>query len=160
MAKHLVHHRERHRLLHAEELNRVVALDVRVRDLANLDDLQARRAHAVAGRHLLVKRVDGFVHADLAVLLVRVVEARARLVADPDPKVLNRRDVLFEDLVARDDLTVRLLNFLKAGQEVPGVKNGLDAMDGGWKVSDDGRGGRRAVAAPGAPQTLKCQSPS
>ena len=72
----------------------------------------------------------------------------------------NRRDVLFEDLVARDDLTVRLLNFLKAGQEVPGVKNGLDAMDGGWKVSDDGRGGRRAVAAPGAPQTLKCQSPS
>ena len=45
-----------------------------VRHLADLDDLEAGRAHAVAAGHLLVQGIHGLVHGDLAVLLVRVVD--------------------------------------------------------------------------------------
>ena len=53
------------------------------------------------------------------------MEPGAALVTNPDTVVLNGGDILFEDLVARDDLAVRLLHLLQAGEEVP--KLGLRA---------------------------------
>ena len=49
------------------------------------------------GSHL-VHRLDGAVEGDITVLLVRVVEAGPRHVADPDTEVLDRRWVFLEDL--------------------------------------------------------------
>lgn len=52
---------------------------------------------AAAAAHL-VHLLHGAVEGDVAVLLVRVVEARARHVAHPDAEVLDGRRVLLEDL--------------------------------------------------------------
>jgi hypothetical protein len=55
-------------------------------------------ARAVTGGHVLVERVDGLSAGHLAVLLVHVVGARARVVADPDTEVLDLQGVLLMDL--------------------------------------------------------------
>ena len=92
----LVHNREGQVVL--GELAGVLTANIRIGNLSDLDDLQAGRAHTVAGSHFLVERVNRGVHRGLAVLLVGVVETRARLVADPDAKVLNSGGILLEDL--------------------------------------------------------------
>ena len=94
-------------------------------DLARLDDLDALRANAVAGGHVRVELVDGAVERHVAELLVHVVEPRAGLVTDPDAVVLHARRVLLEDLVARDDVTVGLLDPAELGEEVPARRGGV-----------------------------------
>ena len=75
-----------------------------------------------------------------------VVRPGPRLVPHPDPKVLDRRRPLLEDLVARDDLSVGLLDLAELGEEVPelgaraGVVGGpeLHAEEGGLRVRGGG----------------------
>jgi len=99
VAKHLVHNRERQPGF--GELARVRTAHILVLDNGNLDDLQASAAHAVARSHFLVKRINRAVHRGFTVLLVGVVEPRARLVANPDTKVLHGGRVRLEDLRQR-----------------------------------------------------------
>lgn len=62
--------------------------------------LDLRVAHAVARRHLLVELRDGSVERGVAVLLVHVVVASARLVPHPDAVVLHGRGLALKDLRA------------------------------------------------------------
>lgn len=52
----------------------------------------------VAGSHVRVQSINGVVAAHLTVLLVHVVSARARVVAEPDAKVLDLLGVFLVDL--------------------------------------------------------------
>ena len=52
----------------------------------------------VAGSHVLVQRLDGVRTGELAELLVHVVCARARVVAEPDAEVLHLQRLLLRDL--------------------------------------------------------------
>lgn len=52
----------------------------------------------VAGSHVLVESLHSFGPGHLAVLLVHVVSAGARVVADPDAEVLDLQRVLLVDL--------------------------------------------------------------
>jgi len=53
---------------------------------------------AVAGSHVLVHGLDGVRPGHFTVLLVHVVGAGARVVSDPDTKVLDLERVLLVDL--------------------------------------------------------------
>lgn len=53
---------------------------------------------AVTGSHVLVEGLDGVGAGHLTVLLVHVVGTRARVVADPDAKVLDLLWALLVDL--------------------------------------------------------------
>ena len=55
-------------------------------------------AGTVAGGHVGVEGLDGSGPRELTVLLVHVVRARARVVADPDAEVLDLQGVLLGDL--------------------------------------------------------------
>ena len=82
-----------------QELLDVRATDILLLvDLNNLEDVDRPEARAVAGGHVLVKRVDGGAAGHLTVLLVHVVGAGARVVADPDSEVLDLHGVLLVDL--------------------------------------------------------------
>ena len=58
-------------------------------------------AGTVAGGHVLVEGLDGIRTAKLTELLVHVVRARTRVVAEPDTEVLDLQWLLLVDL-ARD----------------------------------------------------------
>ena len=53
---------------------------------------------AVAGSHVLVERLDGIRTAELTELLVHVVGAGARVVAEPDTEVLDLQRLLLVNL--------------------------------------------------------------
>jgi hypothetical protein len=55
-------------------------------------------AGTVAGSHVLVEGLDSINTAELTELLIHVVGARARVVADPDAKVLDLDGLLLGDL--------------------------------------------------------------
>jgi hypothetical protein len=55
-------------------------------------------ARSVTGSHILVKGVDSISSGKLTVLLVHVVGAGARVVSDPDTKVLDLLGTLLGDL--------------------------------------------------------------
>ena len=55
-------------------------------------------AGAMAGSHVRVQSLDGINAGHLAVLLVHVVGAGARVVTDPDTEVLDPQRLLFLDL--------------------------------------------------------------
>lgn len=55
-------------------------------------------AGAVTGSHVLVQGIDGVRPGHLAVLLVHVVGAGARIVTDPDTEVLDLLGALLVDL--------------------------------------------------------------
>jgi len=55
-------------------------------------------ASTVAGGHVLVQRLNRISSGQLSVLLVHVVGARSRVVADPDAEVLDLEGVLLVDL--------------------------------------------------------------
>lgn len=110
MTSHLGHDREGQVVLN--ELARVLAANILVGNLRNLNDLQARSTHTVAGSHFLVERIHRRVHRRLAVLLIRVVVTRAGLVTDPDAEVLHGRRVRLKDLfVIVNESTLVSLSF-------------------------------------------------
>lgn len=53
---------------------------------------------SMAGSHILVEAVHGIGSGQLAVLLVHVVGAGARVISDPDTEVLDLLGALLEDL--------------------------------------------------------------
>ena len=55
----------------------------------------------VAGSHILVEGFHGIRARELTELLVHVVCTRARIVAEPDTKVLDLQGLLFVDLKSR-----------------------------------------------------------
>lgn len=55
----------------------------------------------MAGSHVLVEGLDGIDTAELTELLVHVVGAGARVVAEPDAKVLDLEGLLLSDLESR-----------------------------------------------------------
>lgn len=130
-------------------------------------------ARAVTGGHVLVERVDGVGAGHLAVLLVHVVGAGARVVADPDTEVLDLQGVLLVDLshlsipptyasslhtsssspthlVQADDLTVGLLDLAQLGKEVPetGLGDNIVRRKDTHAVELWGRVGIRGQMAP------------
>ena len=52
----------------------------------------------VTGSHVLVERLDGVRTAELTELLVHVVRARTRVVAEPDAEVLHLKRLLLLNL--------------------------------------------------------------
>lgn len=84
----------------------------------------------MAGGHVLVHGLDSLASRHLAVLLVHVVGAGARVVADPDAEVLDLQGVGLVDLVQADDLAVGLLDLLELHQEVPEAGLGDDLIGG------------------------------
>ena len=75
---------------------------------------------------------------------------RPRLVPHPHAKVLDRRRSLLEDLVARDDLPVGLLDLAELGQEVPKLGAGAGVVGGPELHAEERRlrvGRRGEVAA-------------
>jgi hypothetical protein len=122
----------------------------------------------VAGSHILVESVDSGNTGHLTVLLVHVVSARARVVADPDTEVLDLLGALLVDLmvvsvtshcvllaqrcvascvafrthlVDGDDLTVRLLDLAELAKEVPEPRLGDDLVGRKNAHTVDLRGG-------------------
>jgi len=67
-------------------------------ELGRLQNLDRRRLGARAARHVLVELVDGVCQLEGAELLVRVVRAGARLVAEPEPEVLHSQRLLLVNL--------------------------------------------------------------
>lgn len=61
-------------------------------------DLYRPEAGSVPGRHVLVEGVDRVGPRELPELLVHVVGPRPRVVAEPDPKVLDLERLLLVDL--------------------------------------------------------------
>lgn len=60
--------------------------------------MDGAEAGTVAGSHVLVEGLDRVRAGELAELLVHVVRARARVVADPDAEDLDLKRLLLEDL--------------------------------------------------------------
>lgn len=75
-------------------------------------------------------RLDGVGAGELAVLFVHVVRARARVVADPDAKVLDLHGSLLKDLVDRDNLAGGLLDLLHLLEEVEEARLGDNLVGG------------------------------
>ena len=73
----------------------------------------------MSSRHILIHRLDCLRPAHLAILLVHVVGARARIVADPDAEVLDLEGPFLMNDVEGDDLAVRLLDLAQFHQEIP-----------------------------------------
>lgn len=124
-------------------------------------------ASTVAGGHIGVEGLDGGNAGSLAVLLVHVVGAGARVVTDPDTEVLDLEGVLLGDLktmscypspfpnsptyhVDADDLTGGLLDLGKATQEVPetGLGDNLVRGEDAHAVERRSRVGLRGQMAP------------
>lgn len=81
----------------------------------------------MSGGHVLVQSPDGVGAAELSVLLVHVVGAGARIITEPDAKVLDLERTLLVDDVQRHNLASRLLDLSQLLQEVPepGLGNNL-----------------------------------
>ena len=104
-----------------EELDGVVALDIRVSNLRNL--MICRQGARTRWRDAIVEAPTALLWTPCGTPCTRCSPG-AGLVADPDAEVLNGGHVL---LVAREDLAVRLLHLLQAGEEVPelGLRAGV-----------------------------------
>lgn len=123
-------------LLELNNLKDLRRLDMSCRMINKSTYLDRPEAGSVTGGHILVQSVDGGNAGHLTVLLVHVVSAGARVVADPDAKVLHLLGALLGDLtlsaailpcpslysthlVQGDDLAVRLLDLAELAEEVP-----------------------------------------
>lgn len=112
-----------------EKLLDVLALDVlTLLELNNLEDVNAAEPSTVSGSHVLVKSLDGGSARQVTVLLVHVVGARARVVSDPDTKVLDLVGVLLRDSLDANDLTGRLLDLSELLHEVPVSRLGNNSV--------------------------------
>lgn len=71
------------------------------------------------GSHVAIALSDGSSHSHVAVLPVHVVSTTARVVPQPDAKVLHFGWCLVVDTTQRDDLSAGLLHLLQLASEVP-----------------------------------------
>ena len=104
-----------------------IALELAGRNDASVNDLNGRATSTVATSELSIHLINGTVNGHITVLLVHVVSARARVVADGDTVVLDVARVLLEDLSDTDDLTEGRLGLVELAEEVPEARlcNGL-----------------------------------
>ena len=75
--------------LRVQQLLDVRATHLSVLHLGNLDDLDGSETGTMSGSQVLVHGSNSLSAAHLAVLLVHVVRTSARIVTDPDAKVLH-----------------------------------------------------------------------
>jgi hypothetical protein len=125
-----------------EELADVGALDVLgLLELDDTENVDGPETSTVASGHVGVEGLDSVGSGELTVLLVHVVRSRARVVADPDAKVLDLLGVLLVDRLDADNLTSGLLDLLQTAQEVPeaGLGDRLVGSEDGHAVQG-GRG--------------------
>lgn len=83
------------------------------------NDLQLRESSPVSRRHFVVELLHCTIHGQVPVLLVGVVEARSTLVSHPEAIGFHFRRIFLIELVACNDLTVRLFHLLVLLQEIP-----------------------------------------
>lgn len=108
--------RQRARRVAHQELGDVNAAALARLHHRGLDDLDRALTGAVAAVHLLVELVDGADEGGVAELLVHVVGAAARVVAEPDAVVLHVQSLL-------------LVNLGAAGREAAGaVREGPESV--------------------------------
>lgn len=111
------------------ELQGVVAAALSSGDNGGANNLDVSSAGAMARCHFSVHLINGSGEGGRTVLLVHVVRSRARIISNPDAKVLDNVGVLLEDLMHFQALTVGTLDLLHAGQVVP--EAGLGHRDAG-----------------------------
>jgi hypothetical protein len=82
------------------DLDNLVILSVLVRSVSPAEYAYLNRPETstMSGGHILVERLDGVCAGHLAVLLVHVVRAGARVISNPDTEVLDLAWVLLGDL--------------------------------------------------------------
>lgn len=114
--------------LRVDQLLNVGTTNLSSADLADLDDVDGAETSTVLGSHILVAGSDGISTGELTVLLVHVMGARARVIANPNTKVLHLHGLLLEDLVAAHDLTSGLLDLLDLLEEVEETGLGNDLV--------------------------------
>lgn len=85
---------------------------------------------AVTGSHVAVALGDGGSDGQVTVLAVHVVGARARVITQPDAKVLDLEGRLLGDLLEGHDLASGLLELVQLTQEVPEPGLGHDVIRG------------------------------
>lgn len=103
-----------------EELPDVGAADILgLLNLNHTEDVDRPEAGTVASSHVLVEGLDGIRTSELTELLVHVVGAGARVIAEPDAEVLDLQGLLLVDNVDTDNLARGLLDLLELTQEVP-----------------------------------------
>jgi len=112
--------REREPEARSEELLDVWTADIiSLFNLNHAKDLDRPEACAVASGHVLVQGFDGGSTGELTELFVHVVCTRARVVPDPNTKVLDFERPPLVDNVYTDDLSGCLFDLLKLPKIVP-----------------------------------------
>jgi len=98
----------------------------RVRSLAQLSgyhssayNLNATLTSAVTGRHFRVHLFAGGCQRYITILLVHVVCARTRIIANPKGEVLNVVGILLEYLANSDDFAIGAFHFFQLREEIP-----------------------------------------
>ena len=90
-----------------------------MRVLRNATNVDGSETSTVAGSHVLVEGVDGISTGHFPVLLVHVVGAGARVVADPDTEVLDLEWSLLVDLIPTISLHFSLISHQKTESSIP-----------------------------------------
>jgi len=88
-------------------------------DDLHLHDLDGAGPRAMTSSHVTVALCDCAGGRQVPVLAVHVVGTAARVVAQPDAKVLDRRRSLLIHLLAQEDLSLGLLHLPQHGGKVP-----------------------------------------
>merc|ERR1711962_211530 len=109
------------------------------RDHFHLQDLDGTGTCTVTGRHVTVALGDGTCDGDVAVLSVHVVSATSRVVTNLHSEILHRCLILLENLLTRNNLTNRLLQFLQFLHVVPESGFGGDDIGSEDSHSEDRR---------------------
>lgn len=110
-------------LLDVRTADRVCAVDFN-----DLEDVNRAETGTVTSSHVLVEGLNGLSPAHLAELLVHVVGAGARVVAEPDTEVLDLERALLIDHVQADDLAIGLLDLPELSKEVPEPRLGHNGV--------------------------------
>lgn len=101
-----------------QQLLDVRAADLVAAQLSDADDLDRAEAAAVAGSQVLVALLHSLNTAHTSILLVHVVGAGARVVAQPDAEILDLERTVLVNLAQRHNLAVGALDLLELAQKV------------------------------------------
>ena len=101
------------------ELNGVGALAVAISDGSGSDDLEVASSSAVSSGHFSVHLSNSSVEGGITVLLVHVVDTRARVITNPYSKVFNLVGLSLVNLLKREDFTSGRLGLAQRSHVVP-----------------------------------------
>ncbi len=96
--------REREGQVGLDELVDVRTSNIGSLDFSNLDNMNVPETGTMASGHILVAGLDGLDTRSFTEFLVHIVGARARIVSQPDAKVLDLSGVGLVDFIDRDNL--------------------------------------------------------